>query len=290
MIIIYGSTGFIGSHIVKELSNYNSKDKIKKPFFLCSKTRIWDYTIIKKEIQLYKPTAVINATGFSTPSNIDYYEQSIDNKSKLILTNTAGNVILASACKELNVHYITIMSGCIFESEKGEYYTDKDKPNFYGSLYSKNRIITEELLSIYDNITIIRIRMPVSSYMHNKSLINKLIQYKYITCIPNSITILDDCIPKIIDIINNNITGIINLVNNGNITNAYICYLYKNMINNNHTYQIATPKIIDFIMKGKPRRSNCILQPSKCLGEMPDVKKSINLIFKDFKRIKDIYC
>jgi nucleoside-diphosphate-sugar epimerase len=289
MIVIYGSSGFIGSHIVKELI----KNGIP---FLCSKTRIHDYVSIKKELLLYNPTNVINAAGFATPNNIDFYEENVENKSNLTLVNTAGNIILANLCESLNIHFITIMSGCIYDSTCTEYSTkyrtfiDKDKPNFFGSLYSKNRILTEELLSVYNNICIIRIRMPISSYMHPKSLINKLLSYRKITNLPNSITVLDDCIPRLINIIKKKRTGTINLVNSGSITNSYICYLYKKFVNRRYKFSVVSLEEIENDNSDKAKRSNCIIIPSFRMVEMPDVVDSIICIFKKFKLTKDIYC
>lgn len=286
MIIIYGSTGFIGRHIVKELI----KNSIP---FLCSKTRIYDYYNIKKEIALYNPTNIINAAGFATPNNIDFYEENIKNKSNLTLSNTAGNIILANLCHEFNIHLITIMSGCIYSSNRSnrlKEYNEKDKPNFFGSLYSKNRILTEELLSIYDNVCIVRIRMPISSFMHPKSLINKLLNYKNITNLPNSITVLDDCVPKIIDILKNKITGTINLVNYGSISNAYICYLYKKIVNRRYEFSVIDIELLEHMNPDKAKRSNCVLKPSDSIGDIPYVTLSIKKIFKKFKLIKDIYC
>ncbi len=285
MIVIYGSSGFIGRHLIKYLST------IKDIHFMCSKTRIWDYKNIEEELKLFRPTAVINMAGYPTPTNIDFYEESTENKSNLLLTNTTGNIVLADICNKFKIHLITLMSGCIFDStEKNTIFSDDDTPNFFGSLYSRNRIVTEGLLSIYSNICIVRIRMPVSSYMHKKSLINKLISYEEITNCPNSITVLDDCMPKFLDLLKTKKTGIVNLVNSGTITNAHICYMYKLFVNPNHKFKIVTTDYLESKNKEKPKRSNCIIQPSVFFGDMPDVKESIVNIFKKFKRTKDIYC
>lgn len=286
MIIIYGSTGFIGKHIVRELI----KNGIP---FLCSKTRIHDYSNVKKEIILYNPTNIINAAGFATPNNIDFYEENIKNKSNLTLVNTAGNIILANLCHEFNIHLITIMSGCIYSSSKFnrlKEYKETDKPNFTGSLYSRNRTLTEELLSVYDNVCIVRIRMPISSFMHPKSLVNKLLNYKNITNLPNSITVLDDCIPKVIDMLKNKTTGIVNLVNCGSISNAYICYLYKKIVNRRYEFSVIDLELLEHLSPDKAKRSNCVLKPSDILGDIPYITLSIKKIFKKFKLIKDIYC
>lgn len=281
MIIIYGGTGFVGSYITKQLTKNNH-------FFMSSKTRIHNYEDIKNEILLYKPTHIISAAGFSTPTNIDFYES---NKSNLLLVNTAGNIILANVCKEMNIHLTIIMSGCIYDSfkniEKKE-FKDVDTPNFTESYYSQNRVYTENLLSIYDNVCLLRIRMPISSDMNSKSLITKLINYRTITNIPNSITVMEDMIPYLNKIINNKITGKINLVNEGSITNSYICYLYKKYVNRRFQYTITN--LEDIEKKQMAKRSNCIIQPSEILGHVPNARYSVINIIKKLKKIKDIYC
>ena len=174
MILIYGGTGYIGKHIVKEL------EKNKLEFVLSSK-RIYNYTDIENDIKLYHPKFIISAAGYSTPTTIDHYES---HKEELLLTNTTGNLILADLTSKYNIHLTLIMSGCIYQykdySDFNYYklkFTEESKPNFSGSFYSKNRIETEQLLSNYNNLCILRLRMPISDNLHSKSLITKIIKY-----------------------------------------------------------------------------------------------------------------
>jgi 3,5-epimerase/4-reductase len=286
MIVVYGGTGFVGSYITKQLVSDGK-------FYMSSKTRIHNYEDIKKELSIYKPTHVISAAGFSTPTNIDFYEK---NKSSLLLVNTAGNIILANICQELGIHLTIIMSGCIYNSsiikQNGKKYDkifkDIEEANFNGSYYSENRIFTENLLSIYDNVCLLRIRMPISEDMNSKSLITKLINYRNITNIPNSVTVMEDMIPYISKIIKHNITGKINLVNEGSITNSYILYLYKKYVNRRFQYKISSLEDIEKTQFAK--RSNCLIQPSLKLGAVPNVRHSVINIIKNLKKIKDIYC
>jgi dTDP-4-dehydrorhamnose reductase len=247
--------------------------------YLCSKTRIYEYSLIKEELKLYNAKTVICAAGFSTPTNIDYYESK---KSDLLLTNTVGVLVLAKVCEELNIHMVVIMSGCIFSGD--QVYNDKSTPDFTGSYYSKNRVETESLLSAFNNVCIVRIRMPID-YFHPKSLITKLLNFSSVTNISNSVTILEDCMPKIIDIVNLNMCGTVNLVNEGSVTNAMIVWLYKKFINPKKSISLTKPELI----KGAPR-SNCVIRPSSQFGKIPDARSRLTEIFKDMKRTVDTYC
>jgi nucleoside-diphosphate-sugar epimerase len=82
MILIYGGNGFIGNYIISELKKHNIIYKL-------SSKRIYKYNDIINDIHEYKPTHIISAAGYSTPSNIDYYESNVEN---LILTNTKNYI------------------------------------------------------------------------------------------------------------------------------------------------------------------------------------------------------
>ncbi len=281
MILIYGGTGFIGKHIVNILKN---KTKFS---YILSKKRIYNYNDVLEDIEKYKPKYIISAAGYSTPNTIDFYEK---NKSDLLLTNTTGNLILAYLCNKMNIHLTLIMSGCIYDYQDKPYFLQKTEdhvPNFFGSYYSANRIQTEKLLEIYDNICIIRLRMPISSDMHPKSLITKIINYKNVIDIPNSMSVLDDVLPFIIKIINYNLVGTFNVVNTGIISHPEILELYKKYINPNYKYNIISKCKQNIIAQ----RSNCHLSNSKLLQyyNPKDIYTSIENIFKKMSKTLDNY-
>lgn len=283
MILIYGGTGFIGKYIVSELNKHNLLYKL-------SSKRTYKYDDILDDINQYKPTHIISAAGFSTPTNIDYYEYNVEN---LILTNTTGNLILADLSKLYNIHLTLFMSGSIYTYTNDDYYNniyyEEDIPNFYGNTYSANRIATEYLLMYYPNICILRIRMPISDDMDMKSLITKIINYRTVINIPNSMSVLSDVIPFIYTVINQNLVGIFNLVNNGIITHPEILDLYKLYVNPNYKYIIISEE--EQNEKLYALRSNCHISNSKVSQyiKIPHIKESITNIFNEMKRVVDKY-
>jgi dTDP-4-dehydrorhamnose reductase len=237
---------------------------------------------------LYKPKSIISTAGFSTPNTIDFYES---HKEELILTNTVGNLILADLTSKYDIHLTLIMSGCIYNYKNyddiGYYnfkYTEKNIPNFSGSFYSKNRIETENLLSNYKHICILRLRLPISNNLHPKSLITKIVNYKTVINIPNSISVLEDLIPFIYIILKKNLTGIFNLVNSGIISHPEILEMYIKYINPKYKYIIISEEIQNLKLLAK--RSNCHLSNDKLSQYMyvPNIKKSIENIFKDWSK------
>lgn len=281
MILIYGWSGYIGRHIIKELEKKNLE-------FVLSSNRIYNYIDVESDIELYNPKFIISAAGYSTPTTIDFYES---NKEELILTNTTGNLILADLTSKYNIHLTLIMSGCIYNyknyDDVGYYkfkYDEKDTPNFDKSFYSKNRIQTEELLSNYDHICILRLRMPISNDLHHKSLITKIIKYSTVINIPNSMTVLEDLIPFIHIVMEKKLTGKFNLVNFGIITHSQILDMYIKYINPNYKYAIITEK--EQSNKVLVARSNCHLSNKKISQYMyiPHINNSIEMIFIGWKK------
>jgi dTDP-4-dehydrorhamnose reductase len=283
MILIYGGKGFIGNYIVSELNKHNILYKL-------SSKRIYKYDDIIDDINEYKPTHIISAAGYSTPSNIDFYESNVEN---LILTNTTGNLILADISNKYNIHLTLIMSGCIYTYTNKDYhnniYYEEDLPNFYGSTYSANRIATEYLLMYYRNVCILRLRMPISNNIHSKSLITKIINYRTVINIPNSMTVLEDVMPFIHTIINKNLVGVYNLVNNGIITHPEILDLYKLYVNPYYKYTIISEE--EQNKKLYALRSNCHISNSKVSQyiKIPHIKQSVTNIFIQMKKVIDKY-
>ena len=60
-------------------------------------------------------------------------------------------------------------TGCIYAYDKdhslgsGIGFTEKDKPNFDGSFYSQSKGYVDQLLQTYDNVLVLRLRMPISA-------------------------------------------------------------------------------------------------------------------------------
>jgi hypothetical protein len=54
----------------------------------------------------------------------------------------------------------------------------------------------EELLKEFDNVCILRVRMPITSDLQNpRNFIMKISRYQKVVNIPNSMTILDELLP-----------------------------------------------------------------------------------------------
>lgn len=89
----------------------------------------------------------------------------------------------------------------------------------------------EELLSEYDNVCTLRVRMPMSSDLSNpRNLITKITQFNKVVDIPNSMAVLDEMLPISIEMAKRNCRGMWNFTNPGAVSHNEILEMYKQYI------------------------------------------------------------
>jgi dTDP-4-dehydrorhamnose reductase len=150
-IYILGATGFLGSGAVKYFQKVGHT-------VLTEKTDIRDYGAIKKSFEESKPDVAINFSGVRARPNIDWCE---DHKEETLSVNVGGAINFSVASIESGVYPIQISSGCIYSGGADHPFTEDDPPNFFGSFYSRSRIIMQEVLKEIPVLQV-RIRMPIS--------------------------------------------------------------------------------------------------------------------------------
>lgn len=147
--------------------------------------------------------------------------------------------------------------------------------NFKGSTYSISKLYAEDVIRHYDNVLILRIRLPISGDLHPKSLISKLTKYNKVTNIPNSVTILPELLPISIRMMEEKLTGIYNFTNPGAISHNEILELYKKYIDPNFTWNNFSIEEQNAILASK--RSNCCLDTTKFESFPPITEIHISL-------------
>jgi len=213
--IIFGYKGFLGTNIVKTLSEKNKN-------VILSNIRLENLKEIEKTLDTYKPKSVINCAGLTGTPNIFWCDI---NRIETIETNVIYQLTLAKLCNDKNIHLTTIGSGGIFQNDK--YYSEDAEGNFDSNFYSKCRIYLENMIKNYKNVLLLRVNYPISSISSNKNLLTKLLTYDRIDETEFSVTYIDELFPKLVDMIDNRETGICNFVNDGAISPAKILEIYN---------------------------------------------------------------
>jgi len=214
-ILILGK-GFIGSRL-REGLNCEISDR-----------KIYSYKDAEEEIRSFNPEIIINCIGH-VGSNVDECEKDLD---KTLIANTFIPIMLAEVALRNNIRLIHISSGCIYHYDysKDTPIAEDKIPDFFELFYSRTKIYSDQALVVLSKkypILITRIRVPLDNRPHPKNLLTKLINYKKIIDIPNSITYIPDFISALSHLIKINAKGIYNVVNKYPLKYPELMEVYK---------------------------------------------------------------
>lgn len=279
-ILVLGSSGYVGSHIIKSLENRSVKH-----VGLNRKTAvdIFNPFSLSEFINDNKITELINCIGYTGKPNVDACEQ---NKTDCFLYNTVLPDRIGLACLLSNITWGHVSSGCIYDQYIDGGYTEEDEPNFcFGykcSYYSGTKAMSEQLLRKFHNCYIWRLRIPFTNIDSDRNYISKLLSFKTLNNKQNSLSDLNEFSNACIDCIINKLpVGIYNLTNSDSISASEVIEMAKQIWNKNIEYDVSEPDILHSITP----RSNCTLNNSKALKfglKLSDVKKSIRTALENW--------
>jgi len=267
--LIFGN-GYLGKQFQKYLKN-----SVMSSIYIKSKQDVL------KEIEKHQPNWVVNCAGTTGRPNIDWCEE---NKEKTFAGNVLIPLIIAQACREKGAKMLHLGSGCVYTgNNQSKGWKEIDPPNFSGSFYSKTKALSEDMLKDYD-ILQLRLRMPIDDNLDSpRNFIKKIINYKKVINIKNSMTIVDDLLKTAEHLMKKNETGIYNVVNPEPMSHKEILDLYKKIIDPKFKYTIISLK--ELYKMTKAERSNCVLNSKKLEKEikLPKLKDQIIKIFKNYQ-------
>lgn len=243
-ILILGK-GFIGRRLQKEF-NCQILD-----------TKIYSYWDAEAEIKKFEPKIIINCIGH-IGNNVDECEKDLD---KTLTANSFTPLILAEFALRNNIRLIHISSGCIYHYDysKDTPIGENKNPDFFALFYSRTKIYSEQALVALSKkypILITRIRIPLDDYPHPKNLLTKLITYRKVIDLPNSITYIPDFVSAISHLIKIEACGVFNVVNKSSLRYSELMEIYKKYVPD-FTYDIIDYKKLNSV------RTNLILSTEK---------------------------
>jgi len=278
VFLIFGANGWIGGKVCAYLKENNIR-------FYKSRCRADDIEGIREEFRANPDiTNVMSFIGRTHGTfegtkitTIDYLEKPgklVDN----LRDNLYSPLSLAILCKEKEIHFTYLGTGCIFEydgehpfGEETNGFTELNKPNFFGSSYSIVKGYTDQLMHLFGDTTLnLRIRMPITDEYNERNFITKIITYKKVCSIPNSMTVLNELIPIMVDMASKWKTGTVNLTNPGLISHNEILEMYKELVNPDFKWENFSVAEQNEILLSK--RSNNFLDTTTLQSMYPNVK------------------
>jgi len=178
-----------------------------------------------------------------------------------LLANSFVPVMLAEACLRDNIKLVHISSGCLF---KFDYKIDKpiregNENYFFKLFYSRSKIYSEraiEALTRDYNILIVRIRIPLLNSSHPKNILDKLIKYKNVIDVPNSVTYIPDFVKAMKHLLRIDARGTYNIVNKGSLHYPKLMRVYQKYVPA-FKFETITKKKLNLV------RTNLILSTAK---------------------------
>lgn len=266
-VLILGG-GFIGKNLANKLKAYNtirSVENVRQNFLDYKDSEKLKNYLIKE-----KPNYLINASGYTGQPNVEGCEK---NWQDCYFLNVLVPIKIAKICKDLEIPFINIGSGCIYDSQD-RIFSEYDMPNFgifsnRSSFYSKTKHLCEEKLEDLNTYTF-RIRIPFCGDVVAKNYLYKLLKYDNLINEKNSITginFLTDFTHFFINLEKKPDYGVYNVVNNGVVRGGDVIELMKQHGLANPNWKIKTYDEMNF----KVNRSNCMLSNMKIesLGYKP---------------------
>lgn len=266
MFLLYGSNGWIGGQVKSILIQLDIP-------FVEGVSRGDNIRDVEAEIDEVHPTHVVSTIGRTHGNGVNTID-CLEEKD-MLKTNIGDNLfsplVLAHVCKERDIHFTYLGTGCIFNQNENTHnykYKETDEPDFFGSSYSVVKGYTDQLMRMMyaDSALNVRIRMPIVDDLScTRNFVAKILSYTKICSIPNSMTYLPELLPIMVDMAVKKKTGTINLTNPGVISHNEILGIYKEKVDPSITWENMSIDEQDVILKSK--RSNNWLDTTKLESE-----------------------
>jgi len=280
MILLFGSTGYIGSEFKRQLNQQNIPTKCWEA---TSTTTFEGLHAWYQYVNNDKIDFVINAAGFTGKPNVDVCEL---NKSDTIIGNLLWPQLLTHFCLIHDVPVGHVSSGCVYNGRlpNGNPYTEENKPNFSFannncSFYSGTKVLAETITSQWEKSYNWRLKMPFEHINNPRNFLSKLLNYPKLIDTENSLSNKKEFVRACIDSFQLKIPyGIYNVTNTGSITSKEIVERMKKTITKERNFEFVSEEFF-YNSLAKAPRANCVLDNSKLVNagvKMTSVDESLD--------------
>lgn len=285
MILLFGSTGYIGSEFKKQLTEQNFQ-------FICWEgARKTSFDQLQNLFKHQKITVAINAAGYTGKPNVDACEK---DKEETFYGNVLWPHLLSQWCSLNDIKLIHISSGCIYTGNtlNKTGFTEEDEPNFTFkqnncSFYSGTKALAEQTVLLNEKTYICRLRIPFENKNNSRNYISKLLKYPKLLKAENSCSNKNEFVRACLELYKKEIPyGIFNIVNGGSITTEQIVNKLKNTIAKNKDFKIIDDLEFYSSLASTPR-SNCVMSNKKILDhgiKMNNISDSFDKCLNDWNK------
>ncbi len=293
MILLLGSTGYIGNTFADELRRRGKK------FVPLTRQQV-DYTrfdLLVKFLRAKKISFVVNAAGYTGKPNVDACEL---DKAGTLLGNALFPQTVAHACAAAKIPWGHVSSGCIYAgakiSERGKIrvekdmnqpklhalvekkspavrgFTETDAPNFSFrdlpcSFYSGTKALGEEAIASLGESYVWRLRIPFDEFDNARNYLSKVQRYAKVYDNVNSISHRADFVKACLDTWELRAPfGTYNVTNPGYVTTRHVVEQIEKILKPKQKFEYWKSDAEFYRTAAKTPRSNCVMDVSKILA------------------------
>lgn len=234
MIFILGAQGYVG----RRFTTFLNERGLKVIPLSRAEVDYADTSALRKLLQQSRPDFLINAAGFTGKPNVDACESA---KAETLMGNTVLPLRIAEACAAEKVTWGHISSGCIYQGSRGVDekgaplgFREEDTPNFsfsspQCSFYSGTKALAEQLLAKdAHNAYVWRLRVPFDQVDSPRNYLSKLLRYKRLLDVRNSLSHLDDFVASCWATMERRLPfGTYNVTNPGSVTTREVVEMIR---------------------------------------------------------------
>jgi UDP-glucose 4,6-dehydratase len=261
-ILVFGSRGYIGSHLVRAVRAAGHIVAEASPG-----ARVENRSQVDVELSRHAPDAVISAAGL--PGGTDSIDWCETHREETVRVNVLGQLTLAEACAARGgLHLTVIGTGALYGARASESPRTEDEPaDHTPSFYARTRVQMESLLSAYrNNVAVARILYPLSGCGHPRSLVTKLLGFPKVRVARTSVSVLEEIAPAIVRIAERGATGVFHATNPGTTDNDEILRIYRDTVDATRTWVVDDDNNDASSSSAAGPRAACELSADKLLA------------------------
>lgn len=304
MIILLGSTGYVGQVFQKQLTERSVEWEplSGRQFTFANKAALVE------ALESKKASFLVNCAGYTGKPNVDACEL---DKGNCLDGNAILPSVIREVCVELGIGWGHVSSGCIFAGERpgGGGWREDDAPNFSFrqppcSFYSGTKALGEEVLGWQEagrgaewpawehesepKGYVWRLRIPFNENDGPRNYLSKLQRYENLLQARNALSHLEDFVEACWSCVEKEVPyGIYNVTNPGSVTTSDVVELILKYGVNNKDYRFFDNEEEFMSKAAKAPRSNCVLDTAKLQSvgiHMRSVQEALDWSLKNWKR------
>ncbi len=283
-ILLFGSHGYIGSEFTNQLSRIHEVELMTTP---SRKSDGSYYNFIELDTLISsfgKLDAIINSAAYIGINSVADCEK---RKDTTILANVIFPSMLGEICKDRNIIFGHLSSGCLFN---GFPYGGNDEDDVIDlsfrtqcSFYTGTKVMAEEALQNVEKKYVWRIRLPFDCFNNPRNYLTKLMNFDRLIVAENSLSNRIETVSACIKCLFDKVPfGTYHVTNPGGIRTDEIAVLIRKYIDPNKDFQyFESTRTLDEITKIP--RSNTVLSSQKLANAgiyMSPIHDSVEIALK----------